>query len=580
MSASGSGSPRSAAKRDSVAGSRASSAPFISRRGAELRYSSYDVLVVGGGIAGLTAALGAAYRWNVGLVTKGTLDQTTTFLAQGGIAAAMSPHDSPELHMQDTLEAGVGLCDEPAVRVLVEEGPARIRELERLGTDFDRRDGRLILGKEGAHSMARIVHAGGDATGSVVASSLAEVITSGGRVEVHENEFVLDLLMDGGRCVGALSLGQEGELTVSLARAVVLACGGTGQVYSRTTNPLVATGDGYAMAYRAGAVLRDMEFMQFHPTAFYGTENPTLLLTEALRGEGAYLLDDDGERFMVGAHPRAELAPRDVVVRHMKRVFERDKTDKVWLDARHLKADFLRERFPTVYKGLRERGFDLCSQLIPVAPASHYFIGGVLTDTWGRSTVPGLYACGETASTGIHGANRLASNSLLEGLVFGERTVRELNRYLAVADPAIRKVKLELADEPRDGNDATVVAKGRETVAQTMMELCGIVRSGEGLAEAGERLAALEHSLAAPGLNVAELELFNLLAVAKQMVATAALREESRGVHLRSDFAERDDAHWMRHSLVRRDAETGEQEVETSAVIRDGAERGTAEGKR
>jgi L-aspartate oxidase len=557
---------RTPAKRVSAAGSRAGIVPFISRRGAELRYSSYDVLVVGGGIAGLTAALGAAYRWNVGLVTKGTLDQTTTFLAQGGIAAAMSPHDSPELHLEDTLEAGVGLCDEEAVRVLVEEGPARIRELERLGTDFDRRDGRLILGKEGAHSVARVVHAGGDATGSVVASSLAEVITSGGRVEVHENEFVLDLLVDGGRCVGAVSLGEEGELTVSLARAVVLACGGVGQVYARTTNPLVATGDGHAMAYRAGAVLRDMEFMQFHPTAFYGKENPTLLLTEALRGEGAYLLDDKGERFMVGAHPRAELAPRDVVVRHMKRIFDRDKTDHVWVDARHLKCDFLRERFPTVYKGLKERGFDLCSQLIPVAPASHYFIGGVLTDTWGRTTLPGLYACGEAASTGIHGANRLASNSLLEGLVFGERTVRELNRYLAVADPAVRKVRLDLADEPREGNDQAVVAKGRAAVGQTMINLCGIVRNGEGLEKALATLEELQRSLAAPGLTVAELELFNLLTVAQHIVATAAPREESRGVHLRSDFSSRDDAHWRRHSLVHRNAITGALVVEKSAA--------------
>ena len=304
----------------------AAAAPFISRSGADIRYSSYDVLVVGGGIAGLTAAVGASHRWNVGLITKGTLDQTTTFLAQGGIAAAISPHDSPELHLEDTLEAGVGLCDDEAVRVLVQEGPARIRELEALGTKFDKQGGKLILGKEGAHSMARVVHAGGDATGSVVASSLAEVLTSGGRVELHENEFVIDLLMDAGRCVGALSLGEEGELTISLARAVVLACGGTGQVFAHTTNPLVATGDGHAMAYRAGAILRDMEFMQFHPTAFYGRENPTLLLTEALRGEGAHLLDGAGERFMVGSHPRAELAPRDVVVRHMRRIFDRDAT--------------------------------------------------------------------------------------------------------------------------------------------------------------------------------------------------------------------------------------------------------------
>jgi len=530
---------------------------FISLRGAELRFSSYDVLVVGGGIAGLTAALGAAYRWKVGLLTKGTLDQTTTFLAQGGIAAALSPHDSPELHLRDTLEAGAGLCDEQAVRVLVEEGPARIHELEQLGTKFDRKDGKLILGKEGAHSLPRVVHAGGDATGSVVASALAEVIISGGRVELHENEFVIDLLMDSGRCVGAVSLGAEGELTVSLARAVVLACGGAGQVYSRTTNPLVATGDGHAMAYRAGAVMRDMEFMQFHPTALYSEENPVLLVTEALRGEGAYLRDAAGRRFMLEAHPQAELAPRDVVVRHMKRVFDRDGTDHVWLDARHLDSHFLHERFPTVYKGLKERGYDLGKDLIPVAPASHYFIGGVLADTWGRTSIPGLYACGENSSTGIHGANRLASNSLLEGLVFGERTVRELNRYLAVADPAVRKVKLALTDEPREGNDPALVAQVRKELGRLMMDLCGIVRNGDDLDRAQQAISQLRASLAPPGLNMAELELFNLITVAEHIVASALFREESRGVHLRADFPERDDARWKCHTLIQQDPSTG-----------------------
>ena len=379
----------------------------------------------------------------------------------------------------------------------------------------------MILASEGAHSVPRVVRAGGDATGSVVASALAQAITSGTRVELHENEFVIDLLLDAGRCVGALSLDRGGELVVTLARAVVLACGGAGQVFAHTTNPLVATGDGQAMAYRAGAVMRDMEFMQFHPTAFYGEENPTLLLTEALRGEGAYLRDDAGERFMVGSHPRAELAPRDVVVRHMKRVFDRDGTDHVWLDARHLDCAFLRERFPTVYNGLQARGYDLCSQLIPIAPASHYFIGGALTDTWGRTGIPGLFACGETASTGIHGANRLASNSLLEGLVFGDRTVRELNRYLSVLDPAVRKVKLDLADEPRKGNDPAVVAEKRTAMAQLMTDLCGIVRDREGLEKAAAELDAIEASLDAPGLSVAELELFNLLTVARHIVASA-----------------------------------------------------------
>lgn len=543
-----------------------SAAPLISRSGAELRYSSYDVLVIGGGIAGLTAAVGAANRWHVGLITKGDLDETATFLAQGGIAAAMGDYDSPELHLKDTLVAGVGLCDDDAVRVLVEEGPARVQELEKLGAKFDRRDGKLILASEGAHSVPRVVRAGGDATGSVVASALAEAITSGSRVELHENEFVIDLLVDAARCVGALSLDRQGELTVTLARAVVLASGGAGQVFAHTTNPLVATGDGQAMAYRAGAVMRDMEFMQFHPTALYGSENPTLLLTEALRGEGAYLRDDAGERFMVGSHPRAELAPRDVVVRHMKRVFDRDNTDHVWLDARHLDCAFLCERFPTVYNGLKARGYDLCTQLIPIAPASHYFIGGALTDTWGRTTTPGLYACGETASTAIHGANRLASNSLLEGLVFGDRTVRELDRYLSVSDPAVRKVRLDLADEPREGNDPAVVAEQRRATAQLMTDLCGIVRTKEGLAKAEASLEAIESSLAAPGLTVGELELINLLTVARHIVASAALREESRGVHLRSDFPERDDEHWRRHVLIHHDPETGESKVYSKPV--------------
>jgi L-aspartate oxidase len=540
---------------------------LISKSGADIRYSSYDVLVIGGGIAGLTVAVAAARMWNVGLITKGSLEETTTFFAQGGIAAAMGPWDSTALHLEDTIEAGDGLCDEQAVRVLVEEGPERVRELERLGTKFDRRAGKLILGSEGAHSVPRVVHAGGDATGSVVASALAQAIASGSSAELHEDEFVIDLLTDQGRCVGAVSLGEGGELTVTLARAVVLACGGAGQVFSNTTNPAVATGDGHAMAYRAGAVMRDMEFMQFHPTALHGSENPTLLLTEALRGEGAYLLDVHGERFMVGAHPRAELAPRDVVVRHMKVVMDRDDTDHVWLDARHLDSKFLRERFPTVYNGLKSRGFDLSTELIPIAPSSHYFIGGVITDLDGRTSIPGLFACGETASTGIHGANRLASNSLLEGLVFGERTVRAMTRDLeSDTAPVVRKIKLDLAEEPRPGNDPEMVRLSRAKLGRIMSGLCGIVRSREGLDRASELLDGLTASLRPPGLTVEELELFNLLTVARLMIESARTREESRGVHLRSDFSERDDSHWKRHIVIRENLASNQPAVELSVL--------------
>jgi L-aspartate oxidase len=402
-----------------------------------------------------------------------------------------------------------------------------------------------------------VVHAGGDATGSVVASALKQALMSGGRVELHENEFVVDLITHRRRCVGAISLGPGNELTFTFARAVILACGGAGQVYRHTTNPEVATGDGQAMAYRAGAVLRDAEFMQFHPTALYADGNPTLLLTEALRGEGAFLLDQAGERFMVGAHPRAELAPRDVVVRQMRKIMDRDKVSNVWLDARHLPCAFLKQRFPTVTSGLQARGYDLCTQLIPVAPASHYYIGGVMTDLWGRTSIPGLYSCGETASTGIHGANRLASNSLLEGLVFGDRTVRDIDRYLSVSDPSVRKVRLELPEDRRDGNDPAFVEECRSQLKDTMTESCGIVREADGLERARVMLREMETSLKPLGRTVAEVELLNLLTVARQITEAAGVRRESRGVHLRSDFPERDDKNWRRHLVLCRDPQTG-----------------------
>lgn len=523
---------------------------IVAKSKADVRYTTCDVLVIGGGIGGLTAAGGASRHWHVVLLTKSSFDDTATFFAQGGIAAALAPYDSPALHLKDTLAAGDGLCDEEATRILVEEGPHCVRELEAYGVRFDKREGQLILGTEGAHSVPRIVHAGGDATGSVVAAALVDAMMQGSRVELHEYEFVVDLLTHEGRCIGALSLDREGQLTVNLARAVVLAAGGAGQVFASTTNPDVSTGDGHAMAYRAGAYLRDMEFMQFHPTAFHGSENPTLLVTEALRGEGAYLLDSRGERFMVGAHPQAELAPRDVVTRKIHEIMQRDGTECVYLDARHLSCDFLRQRFPTVYQGLERRGYDLCRDLIPVSPASHYYIGGVVTDVWGRTSLAGLYACGEAASTGVHGANRLASNSLLEGLVFGERVVRDLDRYLSGPEPSLRKIKLDLPEEVSYGLPRDEVRRLRRELGETMSRLCGIVRCEEGLEQARAVIRRLWEAVHMPASDPEELELINLVTVADLMTAAAAARMESRGVHLRSDFPEKDDAQWKRHLRV------------------------------
>ncbi len=429
--------------------------PYIaSRSGEPLHRRTFDVLVLGGGIAGLTAAIGAARRWRVGLLTKAGFDDTTTFLAQGGIAAALGPTDSPDLHFDDTVKAGAGLCDEDAVRVLVDEGPDRVRELIEICPRFDKVDGQIVLGQEGAHSVPRVVHAGGDATGSEVSSALSEAARVGSRVQLYENEFVIDLLTVDGRCVGALTLNlEDGGLTLNVAMVTVLATGGAGRVYGRTTNPLVATGDGIAMAYRAGAAISDLEFVQFHPTGLALDGQETVqLITEALRGEGAYLRNAAGERFMPGYDERAELASRDVVVRAMVAEMRRDGADHVYLDATHLDAAWLQQRFPSVTAGLARHGLHLPSDRIPVAPVCHYFIGGVVTDVWGRTTVPGLYASGEVASTGVHGANRLASNSLLEGLVFSDRVVRDLDRYIGRLGEDVRRLRFDLPEAAWTGS--------------------------------------------------------------------------------------------------------------------------------
>jgi L-aspartate oxidase len=510
-----------------------------------------DVCVVGSGVAGLCVALHArAAGLSVAVVTKVRVDDGSTRWAQGGIAAVLDPADTPEAHARDTEVAGVGLCEPAAVTALVTEGPQRLRQLMSWGAAFDRdAAGHLLLTREGGHSANRIVHAGGDATGMEVQRALHAAVLTDPGITLVEHAMVLDLLRDAdGRAAGVtlhvLGEGSEDGVGAVRARAVVLATGGMGQVYAATTNPSVSTGDGVALGLRAGAVATDLEFVQFHPTVLYrgpGASGQQPLVSEALRGEGAVLLDGAGERFMLGVHPLAELAPRDVVAKAITRVQLRDGVPHVWLDARHVPD--LAGRFPTIVASCREAGLDPLTELIPVTPAAHYASGGLATDLSGRTTVPGLYACGEVACTGVHGANRLASNSLLEGLVFAARIGGALAREL----PALRSA---LAEGP--SSSGLLDPPGRDRVTRTMTEHVGALRSGAGLADATSALAALAAGLGPVAPGVAAWEATDLLTVAGALTAAAAVREETRGCHWREDHPDTEDR-WRVHLDVRLD---------------------------
>ncbi|WP_329456401.1 L-aspartate oxidase [Streptomyces sp. NBC_01497] len=554
-----------------------------------------DVVVVGSGVAGLTAALRcSAAGLRTVVVTKARLDDGSTRWAQGGIAATLGEGDTPEQHRDDTLVAGAGLCDEAAVRALVTQGAAAVRRLIATGATFDRAaDGELELGREGGHHRRRIAHAGGDATGAEVARALGAAVRRTA-VRTIENALVLDLLKDtAGRAAGVtlhvMGEGQHDGVGAVTAPAVVLATGGMGQVFAATTNPAVSTGDGVALALRAGAGVSDVEFVQFHPTVLFlgaGSEGQQPLVSEAVRGEGAHLVDADGVRFMLGQHELAELAPRDIVAKAIMRRMREQGAEHMYLDGRHFGREMWETRFPTILAACRAHGIDPVTAPMPVAPAAHYASGGVRTDLLGRTDVPGLYACGEVACTGVHGANRLASNSLLEGLVFAERIAEDITASRPSTPSGgggpSRTAVSSSADGSSRGGGASEAAErtgvlsggaasgggaapagaaapagvvglidpsARTGIQRAMSAGAGVLRSAESLRRAAAVLQAVhpEPKPAEPGVEAWETT--NLLTVARALVTAALRREETRGCHWREDFPDRDDAHW-RHHLV------------------------------
>jgi L-aspartate oxidase len=504
------------------------------------------VVVVGTGIAGLIAAHRASERHDVVLVTKSRLSESNTRYAQGGIAVAMFPDDSVDSHIADTVRAGAGLCDPVAVEILCTEGPQRVRDLIALGVEFDRVEGELMRGHEAAHSSRRVLHAGGDATGFAIESALLRAVRRRA-IEVHEHTFVTDLVVDDGTVCGVDVIAADGAPHRIPGDVVVIASGGAGQLFRHTTNSEVATGDGIAAAWRAGAAVSDLEFYQFHPTALALPGNH--LVSEAVRGEGAVLRDADGERFMADVHSDAELAPRDVVARGIAQAMARQGGQPVVLDATALGADFLRTRFPGITAACAERGLDWTVEPVPVTPAAHYAMGGIRTDIDGRSTLPGLLAVGEAACTGVHGANRLASNSLLESLVFAWRAADALD----VAGSPLALTTSSSALVPVAG--ATTV--DRDALRDLMWRHAGLERDAAGLAEAAAALAGWRADDPTP----AGREDANLLDLGRLLVHAALRREESRGAHLRTDFPETTEA-W---ALSVHDALPAAHETEVAA---------------
>ncbi|CAN5685958.1 L-aspartate oxidase [soil metagenome] len=519
----------------------------------------YDAVVIGAGVAGLTFALRLPQTWRIALLTKGTLGESNTRYAQGGISAAIGPDDSPVLHEEDTLEAGANLCDPESVAALVNGAPEAVRWLLEIGAKFDRdaTSGEIELGKEAAHSRNRVLHAGGDATGAEVERAMVDAVKSRPYVDIYPHVFAIDLAVEDGICTGLYcEVPGRSEIVRFRSQIVVLAAGGAGQLWAISSNPSGATADGLAMALRAGVSVADLEFVQFHPTVLAVPGTEAFLVTEAVRGDGAYLLDSDNRRFMLEIHPLAELAPRDVVARAIQTSMAASETAQVYLDLRHLDNDTVHRRFPTISRELRARGLDLANDLVPVAPAAHYFIGGIASATNGSTSLPGLLALGEAACSGVHGANRLASNSLLEGLVFGF----EAANVVAATCKPVHQSSNGQPLKPRFGTEqgppllyspltetAQLVRKLQEVMSQNV----AVVRDSAGLEHALQVVQEIENALASidsPGRHVWESR--NLAIAARAVIASAIARQESRGAHFRSDFPDTDPKLDHLHSLL------------------------------
>ncbi|TBL69036.1 L-aspartate oxidase [Paenibacillus thalictri] len=509
-----------------------------------------DVIVIGAGIAGLFTALKASETSKVLMITKKSLLDSNTRYAQGGIAAVISDEDAPEYHIQDTLIAGAGLCDKNAVDVLVHEGPDGVKELIRMGTQFDLENGEFALTKEGAHSQRRILHAHGDATGAEIVRALSEKTKQDPGITLWDDHFVIDLITEDGVCCGALVQKPDGSKVFVHGKATILCSGGAGQLFRYTTNPDIATGDGIAIAYRAGADIRDMEFIQFHPTALCYPGAPRFLISEAVRGEGAVLRNIHGERFMERYHEQMELAPRDVVARAIVQEMEDTKSTFVYIDFTHETEEIVKHRFPTIYEECLKYGLDLASDWIPVAPAAHYIMGGVRTDLYGETSVKRLFACGEVSSTGVHGANRLASNSLSEAIVFGRRIVERINGL----DPLSTVPSVRETGHRKEGSIQPVIEK-RLKLQKVMLRYAGLVRNAKGLAKGYEELRR-QLPIYETGLSKREeYEFANLLTCSLLTTEAALRRTESRGGHSREDYPQKNDDIWQKHTLFNR--ETG-----------------------